>query len=233
MRKWIVLAGILFLAGGLLMAADAPKTGILKIATPGLVIRVAAPVTVKGAKPKEAAFSAGGDFNLPANSYTVSSFAFSAQDDKKRVFTLVSEGANYGLKLNLGKLKSFEIRPGETTTLEGGPPLKIHCVIGGGRFGKNPNLGVKLSIFINYVGKMGEEYSPIMMIGVSRAPPPIIRILDESGKVLLQSECAFAWHFGYEWEVPRGFNGKFKVEFIPPTKAFGEVEQEGVLHQVP
>jgi hypothetical protein len=48
MRKWTVLAGILFLAGGLLMAADAPKTGILKIATPGLVIRVAAPVTVKG-----------------------------------------------------------------------------------------------------------------------------------------------------------------------------------------
>jgi len=94
-------------------------------------------------------------------------------------------GAKWRLSsLEPGRKEGLEIRAGETLALKLGPPLKAKIearAVDGGR----------VLISLSLEGQAGETYSPRAVKGNVMPPPPKLKILDESGKAILQGNFEY------------------------------------------
>jgi hypothetical protein len=86
----------------------------------------------------------------------------------KVVFTIDKGGA--------GDFGDFEVRPGQVTSLQLGPPFQIKTSME--RSGENVFVSFSLQ------GRSGELYKPGATINGREVPEPAFRIIDESGKVV-------------------------------------------------
>ncbi len=77
---------------------------------------------------------------------------------------------------DLGKLKDFEIKPGQTTMFPIGPPFSIKTSVE--QHGEFALIGFSLE------GQSGEQYSPGARKGRATIPEPKFKIVDGAGKVL-------------------------------------------------
>jgi len=196
MKRLVVLVGLAVLLGGTWALSDTgPPTGTVRVATPGMVVKVKIQLDRTAKKPNEVPLPAGKDAFLPLGTFDVAAVQLFKQDARRDVWCLnaISE---------FGKLKMIQVAEGQTVSLEGGEPLKIRTRLvtttgkpKPARAGTAPPAGpppapIKtVTVFIDYVGQAGEAYGPKILKGT--APPidkPIVRITDESGKVLSEGQ---------------------------------------------
>jgi hypothetical protein len=109
--------------------------------------------------------------SLPAGKYTVARVEIRAQDSSRSTWETICAG-------KFGSLSLFEIKAGETTRLEMGPPFTV-----------TPNV-VKTdegTVFIDPIltGRAGEGYSTVVRRNGQTVPAPALAILDEKGNVLV------------------------------------------------
>ncbi len=208
MTRYLILPGVLVLVGAAWAAgAGGRGTGFLKVDTPGLVVKLAAGKSFVVGKEKEVPVPCGRAVPLPAGSYKVSSVTLFAKDKAGKLWSLQSAGRR-------GKLAKFDIAEGETTTLQGGGPLRVSVrvkVLKGsdltyddfsiedGPIGRLERDARYVLVVVRYVGQAGEEYSPFVKIGKRIEgyspfvkmgkrilPFPAICILDENGSSVIE-----------------------------------------------
>jgi len=171
MKKWLMTAGVLVLVGGA-VATYAASTGNVKVATPGMVVEI----EVRG---RAAPIPPNREVPLPAGEYKVKGVKLHAQG--------VYKGKPVIWRIDgtkpLGKLTSVEVTGGETTTVEGGEPLTVKTPVSLSK--KGPTTTV--SIGLQFIGKAGENYRPVIYRGRVRVPSPKIQIVGESGNVVVNS----------------------------------------------
>jgi hypothetical protein len=114
--------------------------------------------------------SGEGKWQLPVGHYQTQRVTLSKTDDKGDVWTLSGSAST-------GKLKAFDIAEGQTLATKAGPPLVVRT--------SADNMGARaVSIGVDVTGQAGEKYTPGVAKNGAAEPPPTLRILDESGKVL-------------------------------------------------
>jgi hypothetical protein len=246
MKTWLVVAAGLLAAGTVWAAAPKnAKTGKVKVATPGLIVRLKTPDS--GSRPYLAGkpMKSQGDYDgiplpvdkevpMPEGKYEVSSVTVAEQGKDENgavaVWTLTAEK-------ELGKLRDVTVTADETVVLEGGGPFKIKIDIKfwpDGLDQRSSERGDGASIRIRYVGKSGEEYHPRLMKGrnVSGSMPQV-RIYNQENTLVYSSAYSFmadkdvasvpgqpAAFGGVGWRMPPGFMGKFRIQVIPNAGPF-------------
>jgi len=194
MRKVLILVGLAVLVGAAWAAEFAPP-GTVKVATPGMVvtIKVSKP---DSKKPLDAPIPFGKDASLPGGKYQVATVQLYKPDDKGKMWIL-------NATKDLGSLRTLDVAPGQTATVEGGEVLKIRTrvavtkekpamTVGCTKAGPPPKPIRVVTVYLDYVGKSGEHYGPKAIAG--QAPiqiRPVIRIKDEYGKLLAEGPYAF------------------------------------------
>jgi len=195
MTRYLILPGVLVLVGAAWAAgAGGRGTGFLKVETPGLVVKLAAGKSFIVGKVKEVPVPTGRAVPFPAGSYKASSVTLFAKDKAGKLWSLQSAGRR-------GKLGKFNIAEGETTTLQGGGPLRVSVrvsVLNGsdltykdfsiedGPMARPVRDARYVLVVVRYVGQAGEEYSPFVKMGKRILPLPVICILDENGKSVIE-----------------------------------------------
>jgi hypothetical protein len=108
--------------------------------------------------------------SVPAGRYGAVVLELAKKDSSgdKVVFTIDKGGA--------GELGDFEVRPGQVTSFQLGPPFQIKTSME--RSGENVFVSFSLQ------GRAGELYKPGATINDREVPEPAFRIIDESGKVV-------------------------------------------------
>jgi len=82
-----------------------------------------------------------------------------------------------------GQLGRIRVRKDQTTVLKAGPPLVVKA---------HPHRrGQTVFIDLSISGQAGEVYSPVVYRNRSHRPPPTLKILDASGKVLHTGKFAY------------------------------------------
>ncbi|MCX5682648.1 MAG: hypothetical protein NT049_03065 [Planctomycetota bacterium] len=195
MRKLLILLGLVVFVGGAWAADNATNTGTVKVATTGMVVTVKVP-RPDVSKPLEVPIPFGKDATLPAGKYQVSTVQLYKPDAKGQVWCLNA------IK-ELGSLKALEVTPGQAATVEGGETLKIQTKIVvssekaakkmvGVQAGPPPPPTKIVTVYLDYIGKSGEQYGPKAIIGTAPSQArPIIRIKDENDKVLAEGQYAY------------------------------------------
>ena len=183
MRKAVILAIILALVVVGISTVDAKKKakGKIKLAQKGYVM--------------ELEFDGGVKFNvtskaksLPVNTYTPKAFKLMKLDKKRKIWSLESYGKFTNGKSTMGPVAEFEIKEGETTELDVGPPLLVRVVVGH-RSTKNGQKTISINYRID--GKAGEMYRPAPSVGSKRVPAPLFQITDPKGKILAQGKFSY------------------------------------------
>lgn len=122
-------------------------------------------------------------WQLAAGRYTCRHIRLTATDKSGDKWALDANG-------NGGKLQSFEIKPGETLSVELGAPLTIKTDIqqsnSGWVFG-----GKEVSVGFTIVGRNGEQFSPAVEKNGTQVPAPKIKIYDEKGEVLASGDFQY------------------------------------------
>jgi hypothetical protein len=172
-----------------------PKMGTLDIGT-------AASLTLMSDTGMHNLSGADGKWQVPEGRYTCQSLSITRTDADGKQWLLIAS--------NVGPLRTFEVRGGETTTIGIGPPLTLKVaafgpqvvrtvvgVEGGGSASapqpSEPQQG-PISLSVALAGKGGEMYSLAIRKdarGEVRPPPPKIKISDASGKVLAEGNLDY------------------------------------------
>jgi len=192
-------------------SAPAASTGILKVVTPGVVVELKT-----GDKPtdKPLAIPNGKDVPLPVGVYKLAAITCYAQAPgkgaKPEMWSIKSLGP-------FGKLQTIDVQEGATTTVEAGGPFVLKAMVSGpvkASAGAPPQVyaapritvtspkgtlaapaapgGKMILVSLAIVGKAGESYnSGTIMKGMTQAPAPQLRILDEKGTVLQQANFEY------------------------------------------
>lgn len=110
-----------------------------------------------------------GSWQLPVGRYSIAMLQLGSKDE---------EGVEWTLQCLRPpeKLRQFEIREGETTSLEIGPPLTLATTTS--KKGKTVSIGLELT------GRAGEPYLPGVEKNGKRQDAPTLKILDENDKEL-------------------------------------------------
>ena len=106
---------------------------------------------------------------IPAGRYQALFLEWSQIDPEKKEWTFTCYG-------DTGVLRDFEITKNKTTSYKIGPPFQIKTRAQ--KIRKNVNIDFKL------VGQTGEQYRPDFKRNGIRVSPPVLRITDESDKVI-------------------------------------------------
>ena len=109
------------------------------------------------------------EWRLPAGKYTALSIELNQTDSSGSRLTFRSSPET-------GKLKDFEIRPGETTVFRIGPPFSIKT--------SAEQRGEIVLIGFGLQGQAGVLYDPGARKGRTTIPAPKFKIVDEAGKVV-------------------------------------------------
>jgi len=253
MKTWLMLAAGLLVAGTAWAAADkGAKTGKVKVATPGLIVRIKVPEDKTYGQGKvmrnQADYAGiplpcGKEVPMPEGKYEVGSVTvFQEAKDENGIPVTWSMTTENGL----GKLHDFTVKADETVVLEGGGPFKIKVDL---KFwpenndsqsktrSDHPMQGV--SIKVRYVGKSGEEYVPRLMKGRNDSPTaPQVRIWAQDGTMIKSAVYSLTLDMpavgirsrstnfgGASWTKPVNFQGKFRVEVVPYAGPF-EIEKQ-------
>ncbi len=123
----------------------------------------------------------GGKFNLPAGRYGVVSLELTKKDAGGSRWTF-----DMRERAGAGRLGSFEVRPGETTSFKIGPPFQIRTTMK--RYGDSPDVMVDL----DYEGQGGERYSSAPKKDGKDAPEPGFKIVNSAGQVVQSGQFAYS-----------------------------------------
>ena len=118
---------------------------------------------------------------------------------------------------NLTNVQVIIVEEGQEKILDLGPPIAFH---GGVSQPKDkPDI---LAIQLSVLGRYGEGYLPQAYVGGGRRSPPMFRILTADGKKVFEDRFAATTtnSLHYEWTIPRGLTGKFKLEIQPDIGPF-------------
>jgi len=119
---------------------------------------------------------AGGPWRLPAGRYGAVSLELTRRESGGRwTFDLGKGGA--------GQLADFEIRPGQTTRFQVGPPFKIHSAM--------QRLGQDVVVSFELEGQGGERYIPAVKKDGTVAPEPAFKVIDGSGRVVRSGQFKY------------------------------------------
>ncbi len=121
--------------------------------------------------------ASGGKWKLPAGNYETKMIQLEKKDKAGISWVLRC----YGWRA--GKLARFEIREGETLTIEAGPPLIIRTETSMRR-----NI---ISIGFSVLGRADEQYDADVKKDGKKQPPPRLRIVDKSGKELVKGSFQY------------------------------------------
>jgi len=119
----------------------------------------------------------GGKWRLPAGGYRSIECRLARTDAAGATWTLRGGASD-------GKFGKFEIRPGETLTAQGGPPMVVNVKA------EPPRDGVVRLQFV-LLSRDGGAYSPGPMKNGQRLPPPRFKVFDGSGKILAQGNFEY------------------------------------------
>jgi len=164
--------GALLAAGLLACSGCAGEPGHIKIGTPDMAIEIR-----HGWGKTTKITQESGAVAFPAGTYgpewialvTKVSEGDAASRTPAGTWTLMCHG-------DFGRLGSICVRKDQTTVLKAGPPLVVRA---------HPHRrGGTVFVDLSITGQAGEVYSPVVYCNRSRRPPPTLRILDPTGKVL-------------------------------------------------
>ena len=118
----------------------------------------------------------GGPWRLPAGRYGVVSLELTRRESGGRwTFDLGKGGA--------GQLADFEIRPGQTTRFQIGPPFQIHSSM--------QRLGQDVVVSFELEGQGGERYIPAVKKDGTVAPEPAFKVMDGAGRVVQSGQFKY------------------------------------------
>lgn len=140
-----------------------PRFGTLDVGTQDIELELwssTGPHSLKGAE---------APWELPVGDYMARGVTLRHKDEQGAEWTLSSSGQT-------GKLRSFEVREGETAAVEAGMPLKGKVEVQ--QFGGTAYIGY------SPVGRAGEEYSAGASRNGRQQPAPKFKIFNEAGEVL-------------------------------------------------
>jgi hypothetical protein len=161
--------------------------------------------------------SSAGKWEVPEGRYWTDKVTLSRTD---------AQGARWVLGPSWrSQLDKFEIRPGETLALKIGPPLTLKVVPQEWGSGQ-------LRFSLCFEGKGGESYSLRLRKGAALLPPPKVKILDASRKVLAEGEAeqtSDGKRCYYLWRVPEGFTADYCVKVEANAGPF-EVKEKDLEH---
>ncbi|MBE3123526.1 MAG: hypothetical protein IMZ65_01850 [Planctomycetes bacterium] len=119
----------------------------------------------------------GGKWRLPAGGHRSIESILARTDAAGATWTLRAGSSD-------GRFGKFEIRPGETLTAQGGPPLVVDVRA-------DPPMDGAVCLQFGLLTRDGQEYSPGPMKNGQRMPAPKFRILEGSGQVLAQGNFEY------------------------------------------
>jgi hypothetical protein len=122
-------------------------------------------------------------WDLPEGRYVCQSAGLLLTDEQKSKWVLRTSG-------KLGDLAAFQIKPGNTKTVELGGPLMVKADVQKQTSGWIFK-GTEIAVGFVIVGKGGEEYSPAAEKDGVQVPAPKITIYDQDGKVLAAGNFAY------------------------------------------
>ncbi len=162
---------------GLRMVASSPKMGTLSVGNDGVSL------VVSGTGGMQYLESGKGEWKLPAGRYSCQSLTLTAKDKQGRKWQLDASGQT-------GKLKSIDIKPGQTLNVKVGSPLVVKTDVqqqdSGWIFrGKTVTVGFTI------VGAAGEEYAPGAKKDGTQVSAPKIKIYNDKGEVLTTGDFAY------------------------------------------
>lgn len=115
-------------------------------------------------------------WRLPAGRYYVKSLGLTETEGGNRwAFTMTKPGG----------LGDFEIKAGEKTRLQIGPPFQVRGSMG--RYFYNPDATVRLEL----EGRAGERYAGVVKKNGREVPEPSFQILDQAGTVVRSGKFAY------------------------------------------
>jgi hypothetical protein len=127
---------------------------------------VAGPQEVNGVEPT---------WRLPAGKYSLRSLSL----------TEIERGNRWGFKLTSpGELDDFEIKPGQTTTLQVGPPFQARGMFR--RFAYSPDVQVRVDL----EGRAGERYSAVVTKNKQKVREPSFKVIDGAQRVVVSGQLA-------------------------------------------
>ncbi len=113
---------------------------------------------------------AEGGWRLPVGKYMPLQLSLKKEDEGGSEWKLAG-------RFDPAEMPCFEISPGETQTLEFGPPLSAETNV--------QSMGASVSIGFSLLGRGGEKYSPGAEKDGSRTPHAKFEVADDTGKVVL------------------------------------------------
>lgn len=151
----------------------------------------------------------GGTWPLPAGAYVGMEMEVARTDAAGTKWTL--RVPFIYSRRSMGKLKSFEVRAGETLALKAGPPITAKALP---LFFPATASRAAPRVFIGWAvqGAADEAYSGGVTKNNAPYQQPSLRVLDSSGTVLFTGRFMFTENYGAWWTVPEGFKGKYRIE---------------------
>jgi len=176
-RIMLGMAAVLAMAAMTVQSASTP-TGHIKVPA-GLLLEL----KIDG---KPVLVPSGSACPMPAGTYAPVSITARAEGEEvggqRDLWSLTSRGP-------FGKLAKVEIKDGETTAIEAGPPLVLKVAVAKAQ--STPQ-GKVVRIGLQVLGRMGEVYAPnTLRQGRTVAPAPQLEVLDEKGTSLAKGNFEY------------------------------------------
>ena len=117
-----------------------------------------------------------GKWQVPEGKYLGESLSIAKTDADGKEWRLMAA--------SVGPLENFEVRGGQATAIKIGPPLTLKVDAERSESGR-------IALNLALAGKGGETYSVGLRKGTSSLPPPKVKVLDASGKVLAEGNSEY------------------------------------------
>ena len=173
MRKISLVVAVAFCLAAAFTVQSATKTGTLKVVSPGVALELK-----MGSMP--APVPNGKEVKMAPGTYTPFRVTCGAKGPGE-LWTIKSAGP-------FGKLTEIVVAEGQVTEVEAGAPFTIKVSVSNptGEGGKPALIGMSI------LGKANEVYAPnTLMKGLSIAPKPQFKIVDEKGTTLAKGEFEY------------------------------------------
>ncbi|MCX5654863.1 MAG: hypothetical protein NTY65_09480 [Planctomycetota bacterium] len=148
-----------------------PKTGTLDIGTAASLTIM----TLMSDTGMHSLSGSSGKWQVPEGRYACQNLQITKTDADGKTWTLIGS--------DVGSLAKFEVRGGETTAIQIGPPLALKV--------DAQSQGGQTTLNLVLVGKAGETYSIAPRKGTEQPLPPKVKVFDASGKVLAEGNSEF------------------------------------------
>ncbi len=174
MKQKIVIAGLVIVVTVVvvLQILQSNQRGYIKIDTPNINTRMS---LRRGWWSEQEVSSGVESVKLPARKYRPKSISLAAK-----------KGGNEWIVSGLGpwgELAKIKVKKDQTTVLKPGPPFLIKTNV--------RRRGQSLSISPLVIGQAGEHYNVRVRTSRGSLPAPGLKIVDESGKVLVSDKFKF------------------------------------------